>query len=103
MRHDPLIAGTLSLFIPGMGQIYAGSSGRGAAILVAVILVGNLNAIWLSLYGLTVPVANAPWLYEVPRILHDVFAFYGITFWSWQVLDAYQQTKNRTKTNRSNE
>jgi hypothetical protein len=103
MRHHPLIAGTLSFFIPGIGQIYAGRSGRGAAILVAVILVGNLNAIWLSLYGLTAPVAGEPWLYEVPRILHDVFAFYGIIFWSWQVLDATQQTKKLTKTNRSNE
>lgn len=93
MKRSPVIASVLSLLIPGMGQIYAGKSGRGAAILISVIVVGNLNAIWLSLYGLTAPVPEAPWLYEVPRILHDLFAIYGIVFWLWQVMDAYQQSR----------
>jgi len=97
MTRYPVIAGILSMFIPGMGQIYAGKSGRGAAILVAVIVVGNLNAIWLSLYGLTASVPGAPWLYEVPRVLHDLFAIYGIIFWLWQVLDAYQQSQKTVK------
>ncbi len=93
MRQHSLIAGILSFFIPGMGQIYTGKSGRGATILAAVLVVGNLNAIWLSLYGLTTPVAGASWLYEFPRFLHDLFGFYGIIFWMWQVVDAYQQAK----------
>jgi hypothetical protein len=88
-----VIAGVLSLFVPGMGQVYAGKNNRGAAILVSVIVVGNLNAIWLSLYGLMAPISGAPWLYEVPRILHDLFAIYGIVFWLWQVMDATQQSR----------
>jgi len=72
MRKNAAIASALSVFVPGMGQIYAGKSGRGAAILIAAIVVGNLNAIWLSLYGLTAPVAGAPWFYDLPRILHDL-------------------------------
>jgi len=24
----------------------------------------------------------------LPRLLHDVFSFYGIVFWIWQVVDA---------------
>jgi hypothetical protein len=93
MTRHPLLAGVISLIVPGCGQIYAGRSERGAAILIAVIIVGNLNAIWLSLYGLTAPVAGEPWWCELPRILHDLFAFFGIIFWIWQVLDVYQQAK----------
>ena len=48
MRKKPLLASMLSLFVPGLGQMYAGRGVRGAAILIAVIVVGNLNAIWLS-------------------------------------------------------
>ena len=93
MTKSPALAGVLSLFIPGIGQIYAGKSGRGAAILIAVIVVGNLTTIWLSLYGLTAPVVGAPWLSEAPRILHDLLGFYGLVFWIWQVFDAYRQVK----------
>lgn len=93
MIRNAAVAGVHSFFIPGMGQIYAGKSERGTAILIAVLVVGNLNAIWLSLYGLTESVAGAPWFYKVPRILHDLFAFYGIVFWIWQVVDASQQVK----------
>ena len=95
MTRNATFAGTLSLIIPGIGQIYAGKSGRGAAILIGVIVIGNLNTIWLILYGLPAPVAGAPWLYEVPRILHELFRFYGIIFWIWQVIDAYHQIKRK--------
>lgn len=27
--------------------------------------------------------------YTLPRSLHDIFAFYGLIFWIWQVVDAY--------------
>ncbi len=92
--RNPYLASLLSVFVPGLGQIYAGESRRGAAILIAVIVVGNLNAIWLSLYGLTDAETSAFWAYQLPRILHDIFAAYGIIFWLWQVWDAYTQAKN---------
>jgi len=50
-----------------------------------------LNAIWLSQYGLTDPDVGAYWAHRLPRILHHVFAGYGIIFWLWQVWDAYKQ------------
>jgi TM2 domain-containing membrane protein YozV len=93
MMRRSFLAGLLSLVVPGLGQIYCGKGGRGAAILVAVIVVGNLNAIWLSLFTLTDPGAGAFWAYRLPRILHDVFAVYGVIFWIWQVVDAYRQAK----------
>jgi TM2 domain-containing membrane protein YozV len=59
MSRWPLLAGILSLLVPGLGQIYAGQGGRGANILFATIVIGNLNTIWLSLYGLSSPGPNA--------------------------------------------
>jgi len=87
----PLLAALISLVVPGLGQIYAGKSERGAAILISVIIVGNLNAIWLSIYSLISPGSAAFWTYTLPRILHDWFAAFGVIFLIWQVVDAYRQ------------
>ena len=91
MSLKPLLAALISLVVPGLGQIYAGKSERGAAILISVIIVGNLNAIWLSIYSLTSPGSAAFWTYTLPRILHDWFAAFGVIFLIWQVVDAYRQ------------
>jgi uncharacterized membrane-anchored protein len=88
MRRKPFIAGVLSFFIPGVGQMYARKSDRGAAILIAVIIVGNLNAIWLSAFAASSTIPASFHGHTLPRILHDIFAFYGIIFWIWQVVDA---------------
>lgn len=77
-----------SLLCPGLGQIFAGAAERGAAIMVATIVIGNLNTIFLSVYHLE---SNAvvPWFAkQLPRYLHDLFAVYSIVFWLWQVADA---------------
>lgn len=92
--RNPYLASLLSVPVPGLGQIYAGKGARGAAILSVTIIVGNLNAIWLSLYPTTSPGPNAFWIDTLPRILHDLFAAYGVIFLIWQIVDAYQQTKN---------
>lgn len=95
MRKKPLLASMLSLFVPGLGQMYAGRGVRGAAILIAVIVVGNLNAIWLSTNALLTNTAgvNQFWAQTLPRGLHDLFAIYGVVFLIWQVLDAYSLVK----------
>jgi hypothetical protein len=77
-----------------LGQIYAGKGERGAAILVVTIIIGNINAIWLSIYASTSRGINVFWMDTLPRILHDLFAAYGMMFLIWQVADAYQQAKN---------
>lgn len=92
-ERNPYLACLLSIPVPGLGQIYAGKGERGAAILIVTIIVGNLNAIWLSLHAGISPVSDVFWMYNLPRILHDIFAAYGIIFLIWQVLDAYQQAK----------
>ena len=58
MSRSPLLSVILSLLVPGLGQIYAGQGERGAAILVAVIIVGNLNAIWFGLWHLSPQVVH---------------------------------------------
>jgi TM2 domain-containing membrane protein YozV len=93
-NRNPYLASFLSIPIPGLGQIYAGKGERGVAILIVTIIVGNLNAIWLSLYATTNSRSNAFWMNTLPRILHDLFAFYGVIFLILQVVDAYQQARN---------
>lgn len=93
MSRTPILAAIFSLLFPGLGQIYAGKNERGAAILISVIIVGNLNAIWLSLYSLTNPGSAAFWTYTLPRILHDWFAALLLIFLIWQVVDAHQQAR----------
>jgi hypothetical protein len=89
MKRNAFIASILSLLVPGLGQIYVQKSERGAAILIAVIIVGNLNAIWLSAFAVSSTVPANFFSYTLPRLLHDIFAFYGIIFWIWQAVDAY--------------
>ncbi len=90
MFRSPIVASVISLLVPGLGQIISGKDDRGAAILVSTIVVGNLNAIFLSLNGMASRRTEAFWARKLPRILHDLFAAYGIIFWVWQVLDAYR-------------
>jgi TM2 domain-containing membrane protein YozV len=91
--RNPYLASLLSIPVPGLGQIYAGKSARGAGILVVTIIVGNLNAIWLSIHANSASVNNVFWAETLPRLLHDLFAAYGVIFLIWQVADAYQQAK----------
>jgi len=92
-RRNPFLAAFLSIPVPGLGQMYAGSGIRGAAILSIVIIVGNLNAIWLSFYSISKQDTGLFWGDALPRLLHDLFSVYGIIFLIWQVVDAYQQAK----------
>jgi TM2 domain-containing membrane protein YozV len=95
-KHNPYLASLLSIPVPGLGQIYAGKGERGAAILIVTIIVGNLNAIWLTLYGGLSTENSFFWARQLPRLLHDLFAVYGIVFLIWQVYDAYHQAKSTT-------
>lgn len=102
MRHNPLLAGTLSLLVPGLGQIYGGETNKGGAIIAAAIVIGNLNIIILPLIAMenpAIPVAThdakAIWAYWIPRVVHDVLSFWSITFWIWAVWDAVSITGKR--------
>jgi biotin transporter BioY len=96
-KRNPYLAGLLSIPVPGLGQIYAGKSARCAAILAIIIIVGNLNATWLSMFASMRPETNAFWARSLPRILHDLFAAYGVIFLVWQIADAFQQAKKSTR------
>jgi hypothetical protein len=95
MKRNPFIAGALSLLVPGLGQIYTGNGDKGAAIIVAAIVVGNLNIIILPLIAMANPKipTGAPtpvtiWAYWIPRVVHDVVSFWSIVFWLWAIGDA---------------
>jgi hypothetical protein len=104
MRHKPFLAGILSLVVPGLGQIYGGETNKGAAIIAAAIVIGNLNIIILPLISMANPVlplvtpdARALWAYWIPRIGHDVLSFWSIAFWIWAVWDAVSVTGRISK------
>lgn len=93
MKRNPYLAGLLSLFVPGLGQIYGGASSRGAAILVAAIVVGSLNVIFLPLFVMADLGSEIAWAYWISRIGHDVMSVWSIVFWMWAVADAYVQAR----------
>ncbi len=95
MKRSWLVAGLLSLVVPGLGQIYAKEKNRGAAILVGAIIVANLNITILPLIALANP--NGPsgvapsiaaWRYWIPRVAHDVASLWSIVYWVWAIADA---------------
>ena len=79
MKQNPWLACVLSLVFPGLGQIYVGKRALGAAFMLAFIIIGNLNVIWLSIYT-RAPTDLNFFSHTFPRLLHDTFAFYGIVF-----------------------
>ncbi|MGA7194552.1 MAG: hypothetical protein WBW94_13070 [Anaerolineales bacterium] len=102
MNNNPFIAGILSLLVPGLGQIYAGESNKGAAIIVAAIIIANLNIIVLPLISMANPVISngetnprTIWAYWIPRVVHDVASFWSIAFWIWAIVDAIAITRGK--------
>jgi len=101
MRRNPFIAGLLSLLAPGLGQMYGGEGNKGAAVLAAAIVIGNLDIIILPLIAMANPAgippdARALWAYWIPRVFHDILSFWSIAFWIWAVVDAVSiARKNR--------
>jgi len=93
MKRNRFVAGLLSFLIPGLGQIYGGQGDRGAAILVAAIVIGNLNLLFLLVFVIADPDPNAGWVYWLPRIGHDIVSVWSIAFWLWAVVDACRQAK----------
>jgi TM2 domain-containing membrane protein YozV len=95
VKRSPILAGILSLFVPGLGQIYGGHGNKGAAIIVGAVVVANLNVIILPLIAIANP--NGPvgttssiaaWRYWIPRVGHDVASLWSIVFWIWAIVDA---------------
>jgi TM2 domain-containing membrane protein YozV len=88
-----VLAAVLSFLVPGLGQIYAGKQERGAAILVAGIVVGTLSLISQTLFlsfilsFMPASTARTLWWYRVP------LSIYAVIFWIWQLVDAYNQAK----------
>ncbi|MGD8554855.1 MAG: hypothetical protein PVJ07_05525 [Anaerolineales bacterium] len=89
MGRNPLIASLLSLIVPGLGQMYAGEKDRGAAILVAAIVIGNLNILLLPILFQANPGTESVWAYWIPRIGHDILSIWSIAFWVWAIIDAH--------------
>ena len=92
MKHSPWLAGLLSILFPGLGQVYLGKRALGGAFMLAFIIIGNLNAMWLSIYA-GAQTDLSFYSDTLPRVLHDIFAFYGIIFWVWTAVDAYRLAK----------
>ena len=57
MKHNPGVAGLPSLAVPGLGQIDAGETDKGGAIVAATIVRGNLDIIILPLIAMANPIS----------------------------------------------
>ena len=100
-NRNPYLAAILSLVIPGLGQIYADGSNRGAAIIVGAVVVANLNILILPLISMANPTlplepSRAVWAYWIPRIVHDVSSLWSVAYWVWAIVDAFLVSKQRT-------
>lgn len=93
MQRNPHLAGLLSLVAPGSGQIFCGKLDRGVVVLVAAIVIGNLNIIFLPAFVGGNPDPEIVWACWIPRIGHDVLSAWSIVFWLWAVADAYLQAR----------
>ena len=63
MKRHPFVAGFLSLLVPGLGQIYCGAGNKGAAIVAAAVVIGNLNLIFLPIFVAANPDPGIVWAY----------------------------------------
>jgi TM2 domain-containing membrane protein YozV len=104
MKRNPIIAGLLSLIVPGLGQIYNGENNKGGAIILGAIVIANLNIIILPLISVanpTIPIgapdARTIWAYFIPRVVHDVASFWSIAYWVWAVVDAIKHAIQKVK------
>ncbi len=95
MNRNPWVAGVLSLLVPGLGQIYAGMGDKGAAILAAAVVIGNLHIIFLRLFVAAEADPSALWSYWVPRVGHDIMSLWSVAFWIWAVADARRVAARR--------
>ncbi len=73
--RSPLVAGALSLVLPGAGQLYVRKQVRGLAVLLGVVL-GTLTVLWYRVPG---------W-YAVPLFV-----------WAWNVWDAVSLANGRRR------
>ena len=96
MGKKPIVSILLSLFVPGLGQIYAGKGNKGAAILAASIIIASLNIIFLPIFEIANPDPDIFWAYWIPRIGHDFIALWSVVFWIWIIVDSYQETIDQT-------
>jgi len=103
MKKSPIIAGLLSLFIPGLGQVYCGENRKGPAIIFAAIVIANLNLLILPLIAMAnpdihaIPETRMIWTYWIPRIGHDIASLWSISFWIWAIIDAVKFANNKSK------
>jgi TM2 domain-containing membrane protein YozV len=90
MNKNPILASFFSLIIPGFGQLYCGETKRGLLTLVAAIIIGNANLIFVLLFTQAGIDPSLGWEYWMPRIGHDVVAFWSVVFWVWVIVDAHR-------------
>ena len=93
MVRNRILVGFLSLLVPGLGQMVSGRRERGAAILVAAIVIASLQALFLAAYRPAGGPEAAFWSATLPRIVHDVAALWAVAFWIWAVFDAMRLSR----------
>jgi TM2 domain-containing membrane protein YozV len=102
MRRYPVIAGLLSMLVPGLGQIYGGENNKGGAMIFGAVVIANLNILILPLISVanpTIPLgapdARTIWAYFIPRVVHDVASLWSIAYWVWAIADSVTHCRRK--------
>jgi len=89
MRRSPLLAALLSLLIPGLGQVYAGALGRGAALFAAMFSVAGLTVWRQGDVNLGPAGMLRLWLSDPRTHGFALLSVVGLALmWVWAILDA---------------
>jgi TM2 domain-containing membrane protein YozV len=78
-KKSPILAAVLSLFIPGLGQIYNGDLIKGLAFIVIGIILALLA------FVLVIPAMMASALLVLVLLLSIPY----LVFWAYNIYDAY--------------
>ena len=81
MKRNPVIAGFLSLLVPGLGQIYAGKGNKGGAIIAAGFFVYASVEIFVMVFQVPPPY---PMEILIPQILALIVAYF-LVFYLWRI------------------
>ena len=92
IKGKSVLAGILSLIVPGLGQIYRGKTDRGVKILAVSIIIGILNFVLMSFMCNSPAACNqmkCTYLFTIPMFVHFIIAGWSLAFWIWAIVDAY--------------
>ena len=93
-RKSPAIAVLLSLFIPGLGQLYVSKVKRGVSLIVTFIVLSVVSSVITSVIAKTIDLSDRASVNNVitnPAFI--IISLVSVGFWLFGMYDAYRMAK----------